>query len=444
MPNRLLDCIRRAALLRDGGGLSDGQLLALFVKHRDGDAFAALLKRHGPMVMGVCRRVLLNHHDAEDAFQATFLIFARKAGTVTTQDSIAGWLYRVSYRTALEARVRIARRRSREQQVNELPHTAIEPNEGQGELLVLLDKELDRLPDKYRVPVVLCELEGRSRKEAARVLGVPEGTLSWRLAHAKKLLAKRLSRQGLVISAGTLAAVMAAGTASACLRTSTLKMVLSVGTVPAKVLALTEGVLKAMLLTKLKITVCFAALALVAGIGATGLTYRATAEEPKRPGYGAFTSSAAENRPGADDLDSLRLEIEALRKELRATRERVKTLEDEVRGQKGRNAAQPQQKLPSKAKERGRPEVEKALESARREMEKEMRSAQREIEKKMKSLRGAGQVSDIMSQVEAELQKALEKTNDKQVKEALEKALKKLKAREKTKVPGEDKPREKK
>src|SRR5215472_12238149 len=138
MPNRLLDFIRRAALLRDGGGLSDGQLLALFVKHRDGDAFAALLNRHGPMVMGVCRRVLLNQHDAEDAFQATFLIFARKAGSVKAQDSVGGWLYRVAYRTALEVRARIARRHGKEQQVSDVMHPVTEPDEGQRELLGLL------------------------------------------------------------------------------------------------------------------------------------------------------------------------------------------------------------------------------------------------------------------------------------------------------------------
>src|SRR5271166_4957469 len=122
MPDRLLDCIRRPIIRRDGGGLSDKQLLALFVKHRDGDAFAALLNLHGPMVMGVCRRVLLNYQDAEDAFQATFLVFSRRAVTVHTEDSIAGWLYRVAYRTALEARVRIARRRGKELQVNDMPH----------------------------------------------------------------------------------------------------------------------------------------------------------------------------------------------------------------------------------------------------------------------------------------------------------------------------------
>jgi RNA polymerase sigma factor (sigma-70 family) len=434
MPKQLLDCIRRTMIRRDGGGLSDKQLLALFVKHREGDAFAALLNRHGPMVMGVCRRVLLNYHDAEDAFQATFLVFSRRAGTVNAQASIAGWLYRVAYRTALEARARIARRRGKELQVNDVPHPSIEPEEGQRELLALLDKELDGLPEKYRVPVVLCELEGCSHKEAARMLGIPEGTLSWRLSHAKKLLAKRLSRYGLAISCATLTAVMAPETASACLRASTLKTVLSVGAVPANVLALTEGVMKAMFLTKLKITFCFAALALMTGVGATGLTYRATAEQPREVAQRA-------DRPQADDLESLRLEIESLRKELRATRERLKTLEEEVRGQKGRNTAEPKQPIRSQIKEQGSSELSKELEAARQEIERELKNARREIEKEMKSIGGAEQVNEILSTVEEELKKALEQIDDKQVGEALQKALKNIKIQKKTKKPS-DSPKE--
>src|SRR6185312_15454633 len=118
-----------------------------------------------------CRRVLLNEHDAEDAFQAIFLILARKVESVKAQDSVAGWLYRIAYRTALAARARNARRCSKEQQVSDVPHPASEPEENHRELLALLDKELDRLPEKYRVPVVMCELEGRSRREVARLLG---------------------------------------------------------------------------------------------------------------------------------------------------------------------------------------------------------------------------------------------------------------------------------
>src|SRR5579884_288123 len=323
MPNRLLDCIRRLA--RDG--LSDGQLLALFVQDRDEGAFTALLNRHSPMVMGVCRRILRDHHDAEDAYQATFLIFARKAGSVRAQDSIGGWLYRVAYRTALEARARIVRRRGKEQQVNELPDPAVQPDEGQPELLASLDREIDRLPDKYRVPVVLCELEGRGRKEVAELLGVPEGTLSWRLAHAKKLLAQRLARRGLTVSGVALAAVMAPETTSAFLRASTVKAVLSGEAVPPGVLALTEGVMKAMLLSKLKITVCVTMLALLAGVVASGVAYRAVAQEKKQvdSGHSAIGPSAT------DELEALRLEIEALQKSLQATRERLKALENKER-----------------------------------------------------------------------------------------------------------------
>ena len=430
MPNRLLDCVRRVAL----GGLSDGQLLALFVKHRDGDAFAALLNRHGPMVMGVCRRVLLNQHDAEDAFQATFLIFARKAGSVKAQDSVGGWLYRVAYRTALEARARNARRRGKEQQVNELPHPESQADEGQRELLALLDKELDRLPDKYRLPVVLCELEGRSRKEVARTLGLAEGTLSWRLAEAKKLLAKRLSRYGAALSSGALVAAMLEGTASAgispTLRASTVKVALTAEAVPAKVLALMEGVLKAMLLTKLKITVCAAALMLLAGIGATGVTYRATAQQP-----------ALASRPQADELEALRLEIEALRKSLQATRERVKTLEGEVSALKGQSHG-PQGMAP------GGGAMPPGMKGGNIPgggppgggMKGGTPNRGPQPPGMMPSgMMGPKPPADPVSDAEAALKKLRENPANKQATEALEQALKRLKERKKPRMPGEEK-----
>jgi hypothetical protein len=238
----------------------------------------------------------------------------------------------------MKARAMNAKQRAKERQAGERPRSEAPADE---ELLERLDHELSRLPDKYRVPVVLCELEGRSRKEAARLLGLPEGTLSWRLAQAKKILARRLSRYGTV----AVAALLSGGAASACLspalRASTVEAALTAGAVPVKVLALTEGVLKAMLLTKLKITVCFGALMLLTGIGATGLTYRATAQQPKQPGYGAPSVGRAESRPQADDLEALRLEIEALRKSLQATRERVKALEGEVSALKGQRGGPP-------------------------------------------------------------------------------------------------------
>ena len=265
--------LRRAAILQEGDILADGQLLELFLAGRDEAAFEALMRRHGPMVFGVCRRLLRNTDDAEDAFQATFLVLVRKAGSLRSRALLANWLYGVAYRTPMTTRAMTARRRAKERNANAIPHSETSASRADEALLEQLDYELNRLPDRYRIPLVFCELEGRSRKEVARLLGVPEGTLSSRLAYAKRLLAKRLSRFGATLSLGAFATVV-----SPTLRASTLKTLFSAEAVPAKILSLTEGVMKAMLLTKLKITVCAATLMLLAGVGARGLNSRATAQ----------------------------------------------------------------------------------------------------------------------------------------------------------------------
>jgi RNA polymerase sigma factor (sigma-70 family) len=247
------------------GHQSDEQLLDRFVARRDEtgeEAFAALVQRHGPMVLGVCRRVLGDAHEAEDAFQATFLILARKASSVIRRARLASWLYGVAYRTATESRSRSARRRLREARVSKSPRIEPAAPDCQGELRAILDEELARLSDRCRSPLVLCELEGLSRQEAARRLGIPQGTLSSRLARAKAELRDRLRRRGLAISAislATLATEASATTVPAMLTESTIGAAMCVaagssaaGIVPASVVSLTEGVLKAMLLAKLK------------------------------------------------------------------------------------------------------------------------------------------------------------------------------------------------
>jgi RNA polymerase sigma factor (sigma-70 family) len=161
--------IRRAALLRDGAGLTDAQLLGCFVERRDEAAFAALVKQHGPIVWGVCRR-LLNHHDAEEAFQATFLVLVRKAATIMPRERLANWLYGVAHKAALQTRRTAARRKAREKQVREMPEAAVMEQEPWRELQPLLDRELSRLPDVYREVIVLSDLEGKTRKEVARQL----------------------------------------------------------------------------------------------------------------------------------------------------------------------------------------------------------------------------------------------------------------------------------
>lgn len=264
--NKAIEALHRAALLPDGAGLSDGQLLAAFLDRRDEAAFETLLRRHAPMVLGVCRRVLARGQDVEDAFQATFLVLVRKAAAVRPREAVANWLYGVAYRTALKARATAARRAAREKQVTAMPDPEAARQDPWDDLAPVLDQELSRLPDNYRLPVVLCELEGKTEKEAARQLGWPEGTLSGRLSRARKLLAARLTRRGVGVSAAALAAALPRHAAGAAVPAAQLTAALkaawawasapgaAAGAVSANVAALAQGVLNAMLLSKLRST----------------------------------------------------------------------------------------------------------------------------------------------------------------------------------------------
>ena len=248
------------------GSLSDEELLEQFVSGSEGSSeagFTALVERHGPMVLGVCRRVLGDRHAAEDAFQATFLVLVRKALALSRREQLASWLHGVAWRVSVDARARAARRHANEQRrgmmtpaenMDQITHT---------ELRSILDEELARLPERYRVALVLCELEGLSRRGAARRLGVSEGTLSSRLARAKTRLRERLTRRGMTLSAAALGLALGhesqAVTVSPWLLDSTIRVATLVGTgsslagvASTSVTTLTEGVLKAMLLSKLK------------------------------------------------------------------------------------------------------------------------------------------------------------------------------------------------
>src|SRR5262245_24389107 len=261
--SEVIQHLRRAVLLREGAGLTDGQLLKDYLGRRDEAALAALVRRHGPMVWGVCRRVLRNYHDAEDAFQATFLVLVRRAASIASPELLANWLYGVAHQTALNARATTAKRRAGGRQVTEMPEPAVTERDLLGDLQPLLDQELSRLPDKYRVAIVLCDLEGKTRKEVARQLGVPDGTLAARLARGRVMLAKRLAQRGVALSGGALAAVLSQNVASAVVPTSVVSSTIKAASLFAaghaatrvlstKVTALTEGVLKAMLVSKLK------------------------------------------------------------------------------------------------------------------------------------------------------------------------------------------------
>ena len=201
--------------LRDGraGGfasLTDGELVACFQAGRDEEAFAAILRRHGPMVLRVCRRVLRREEDAEDAFQATFLVLARRAGTLRNRASLASFLHGVAHRVSLEALDADARRRKHETRAAPRP-----PAADHEDLRTTLDEEVRRLPDRLRGPLVLWLLEGQTQDEVARQLGLSSSTCRRNLDRGRELLAARLTRRGVTLSAGALAALLAEGSANA-------------------------------------------------------------------------------------------------------------------------------------------------------------------------------------------------------------------------------------
>ena len=274
------------------GGLSDAQLLDRFVSQREEVIFEAIIQRHGPMVWGVCRRVLRDHHDAEDAFQATFLVLARKAASVMPREKLGNWLYGVAYQTAMKARATTSTRRAREKQVPDMPEPEGGREDHRDDLLPLLDQELSRLPEKYHIPIILCDLGGKTHKQAAEQLGWPIGTVSGRLSRARSMLAERLTRRGVTRAGGSLVVLLSQGSASASvplsLITSTTRAAMKfaagqavTGVVSAKVATLTEGVLKAMLMTKLKIATAVLMVALAAaGTRSFGLSRRAEAASP--------------------------------------------------------------------------------------------------------------------------------------------------------------------
>jgi RNA polymerase sigma factor (sigma-70 family) len=319
MTRNAIQYLRGLVLQQAPAGPTDGELLSHFVEQREETAFAALVRRHGSMVWGVCRRVLTNHQDAEDAFQATFLVLARKAAAVVPRAMVANWLYGVAHQAALHAARTAARRKERERQVSSMPEPAVTDNDPWPDLQPILDQELSRLPDKYRTVVVLCDLEGKGRKEAARQLGCSEGTVAGRLARARAMLAKRLTRRGVTLSSAALAVMLSQKAASGCapgsVVASTIKSAslfaagqVANGAISANAAILTEGVLKMMLINKLS-TVAISLLVLAAfALGGGLLVHQATAgqEEPRLPSgailgtQGKRSSSAVPNEAGKE------------------------------------------------------------------------------------------------------------------------------------------------
>jgi RNA polymerase sigma factor (sigma-70 family) len=286
----ILQHVRRLAEGRRLSEASDEELLRRFKAGRDEGSFHALLRRHGPMVLDVCRTVLRNQADAEDAFQATFLVLACAPGSIRRAASLSSWLYGVAYRTALKARAEGAKRRRHEARV---PGRAAPPAEDLtwGEAQQVLHEELNGLAERFRGPLVLCYLQGKTQDEAAALLRLAKGTLKRRLEQGRALLRARLVRRGLGPVAALVASAWPAATAPAVpvtLAAATVETAsfaaagqVAHGLTSAKVVALAEGVLKTMLLTKVKVAT--AVLLALATVGAGGRRARLS-RRGRRPG----------------------------------------------------------------------------------------------------------------------------------------------------------------
>jgi RNA polymerase sigma factor (sigma-70 family) len=273
---------------------SDAELLERFLAQREEPAFVALLQRHGPMVLQVCRRIQGNEHDAEDAFQATFLLLARKAGSIRKRDSVASWLHGVAHRLALEAKGQGARRQARERRAADMHKTSSVPDKAWQELQILLDEALAQVPEKYRTPLLLCYLQGKTQEEAARQLGCPIGTLRSRVARGRTHLKGLIEKRGVRLSATALAAALMTSEGLGAVPTPLLHAtaraalgyaagIAPTALVSARTSALLETATRSLFASKLKV-VCILMVAISACAGGVGI-------------FGRQLSSASEGGP---------------------------------------------------------------------------------------------------------------------------------------------------
>lgn len=218
----------REAILTDGDDRTVDRSMERFAQTGDSEVFETIVQRYGPLVWGVCLRVMKNHHDAEDVFQATFLLLARKAASIRATDALPIWLHRVAYHESLRSMRRIASRKRKEIAMMEIPEPGTVEQNPWHEVEPVLDRELNNLPDKYRLPVLLCDIGGFTQKQAAQQIGCPEGTLATRLSRAHGLLASRLTRRGIVVTSATLGILLAQNVASAAVPATVISSTVAV------------------------------------------------------------------------------------------------------------------------------------------------------------------------------------------------------------------------
>lgn len=316
LPTGMLEHIRQWVVDPTIRTLPDRVLLERFVRLRDEAAFAALVKRHGPMVLAVCRRLLPQVQDNEDVFQATFLLLARQAGTIRKTESIACWLHGVACRVTANLRRSNLRRRGRGGDLPEVPQPEAHRDVSWSEMQVALDEELERLPERFRAPLVLCYLEGKTRDEAAQQLAWSIDTVRGRLARGRKLLRARLTRRGLTLTSALFAAALGPGPAPAAalpaaMFISALRSALGRqgvgGHVSASAAALAEGASRTMFAGTMKLAVGVLLGMGILGTGLGALSLRLS--QATLPGI----SDAVESETAQDD--AIKKQVDLLRQE---------------------------------------------------------------------------------------------------------------------------------
>jgi RNA polymerase sigma factor (sigma-70 family) len=307
-PDGILGMLHQLTPSGDLSARPDADLLDRFIGAGDPAAFEALIRRHGPMVLGVCRRLLRNPADAEDAFQATFLVLVRKAASVAPRSLVGHWLYGVACKTAQKARAMREKRRQVEAKASRMDA----PQPTRAGAAEFLDEELAGLPEKYRVPVVLCELQGQTLRQVADLLGCPQGTVASRLARGRDLLARRLRQRGVLGAALTTLFAQTATAVPPALAASTARaaaLFAAGNSAAGRVALLVEGVLKMMLLNKLRgaaTLLVLAALACAAGtMPLLARPVEPAAEQPRPTAVTKPGSPAPPTLSGTDELKAL-------------------------------------------------------------------------------------------------------------------------------------------
>ncbi len=318
--SKVVSCLRQTVCAEGLAGMPDRQLLEQFIRERDEAAFAALVRRHGAMVWGVCRRLLCDRQDAEDAFQATFLVLVRRAASIRRGELLANWLFGVARRAAWNARALRARRAQHEQVGRSMPDVEAACPPGTEDGSAVLDEELAKLPDKYRLPILLCGLEGMTHADAGRKLGWPTGTVAARMSRGRTLLRARLQRRGVAVSSAMLMSWFAQDAAWAAVPRGVVAATvqnasLGASAVPAQVAAVTQGVLKKMLLTRILTgaALCVATVVLGSALGhfangaPTSTTTPSTRSTRDTPAAGDARMAVEDRRKPSLRLPSLRL-----------------------------------------------------------------------------------------------------------------------------------------